>query len=150
MAKGFKFKLERIMNLKIEEEEEEKKKLVAIRKKLKEAQDHLQYLKDFCIQMEAQLREKQKGTVKIHEIQLLHNHIRKVKEQDIPQQMILIQQIQIEEQEQFNKYMEARIEVKKFEKLKEKARKEYEEKELQEEAKLIDEIATIAAARKMQ
>jgi ribosomal protein L15 len=64
--------------------------------------------------------------------------------------MMIIEQIKLKEAEQRMALLKAAQERQAYEKLKEKHKEEYDELEAEEERKLIDELATIKFARRMQ
>jgi flagellar FliJ protein len=149
---GFKFNLQKILDFRIDALDDEKKELSKRNMLLREAEQRLEYLKQQVVQFEQELRQMYIGQIsqeRLTKIEMFRQHIKDIRERQIPQQQIVIQQRQLEVQEQKEKVRVAHMEVKKFEKLKEKKSDEYKEEEKLEEMKNIDQIAGIMMARKM-
>ena len=149
---GFKFKMQKILEHREGILDDEKKEMARRNKLLQEAMARLEYLKQMIIQLQGELRQMYIGHIdqkKIANIELYREHIKDIKERQIPQQQIVIQQRQIEVEEQKEAVRLAHMEVKKFEKLKERQAAEYKAEEKSKEMKETDSVAGIAAARKI-
>lgn len=149
---GFKFKMQRILDHRIDILDDEKKELARRNKLLQEAINRLEELKQMIVNLQGELRTMYVGQISqktLSQIELYRAHIKDIRERQIPQQQIVIQQRQLEVEEQKEILRLAHMEVKKFEKLKEKQLEEYKAEEKAEETKTTDEIAGIKAARKI-
>lgn len=149
---GFQFKMKKILEYKEGILDDEKKELARRNKLLQEAEARLQYLKQMVVKLQGELKEMyigQIGPERLTKIEMYRQHIKDIRERQIPQQQIVIQQRQIEVEEQKENLRIAHMEVKKFEKLKERQLEEFKAEEASEERKNIDQIAGIMSARKI-
>lgn len=149
---GFKFKLQKILEYREGILDDEKKELARRNKLLQEAIARLEQLKQMVIQLQNELRQMYVGHIgpeRLTQIEMYRDHIKDIRERQIPQQQIVIQQRQLEVEEQKEVLRLANIEVKKFAKLKERKKEAYKEEAMLKEQKEIDGIAGIAAARKI-
>jgi len=149
---GFRFKLQKILEYKEGLLDDEKKELARRNKLLQEAMAKLEWLKQRVVQLQGELRQMYTGNItqeRLTQIEMYRDHIKDIRERQIPQQQIVIQQRQLEVEEQKEVVRLAHIEVKKFEKLKERQALEHKTESLLKEQKEADGIAGIAAARKL-
>ena len=149
---GFKYKLQRILDRRIDILDDEKKELARRNKLLQEAIARLEELKQMIITLQGELRQMSIGQIgqkALAQMELYRSHIKDIRERQIPQQQIVIQQRQLEVEEQQEVVRVAHMEVKKFEKLKERQAEEYKAEEKAKETKETDQIAGIKAARKI-
>ena len=149
---GFKFKLQKILEYKDGLLDDEKKELARRNKLLQEAMAKLEWLKHRVVELQGELRQMYMGNItqeRLTQIEMYRDHIKDIRERQIPQQQIVIQQRQLEVEEQKEVVRLAHIEVKKFEKLKERQAAEHKAEMALKDQKEADGIAGIAAARKL-
>lgn len=146
--KTFKFKLQNVLDYKKDLEDKEKEKLARILAELEKAIAYKQMLEQKRVQAKVELKEKQKaGGIDVNQLRFYTNYLKKL-DRDILQAAMLIEQIKAREREQRLALLEAVKERKKYEKVKEKHKEEFDAEEADKERKLIDELATIKAARR--
>ncbi len=147
MAKGFKFKLQSVLDIKIKNEEDEKRKLADVMQLQAREEQVLVSLQNKRAYLIAELKKKQgEGAINITELQMYSRGIEKLKN-DIISQQIRLKEIAIMLDEQRKKLIEATQEKKIYEKLKENQHKLYIEEEEYKEKLLIDELATLKYAK---
>ena len=145
--KKFRYRLEKVLEFKIKKEEEEKEKLAELLKQ--EA-----YEKQVKAQLEHKLVETQQilktkhlaGSLNMEELKFYPNHIKDL-ENRIKNQELRLKELAIRIVEQRENLLKAAQEKKVYEKHKEKCQEEWQKELDMEEARLIDELATIKFAR---
>lgn len=145
--KGFKYRLEKVLELKRQREEEEKKKL----KQLMDLEAHERAIK---IQLETTLVNVQEelktrrlsGLLNIEELRWYPQHIKSL-EQKIKVQELRLIEIAAKIIEQRENVAKAVMERKGYEKHKEKTKEAWQFELDQTEARLLDELATVKFAR---
>lgn len=146
--KTFKFRLQTILDYKQDLEDKEKEKLAKILAELEQAIIYKKQLEQKRVQAKIEMKEKQKaGGVDVDTLRFYTNYLKKL-DNDIIQATLNIETIKMKEKKQREALLKAAQERKTYEKLKEKHKEEFEAEEAEKERKLIDELATIKAARK--
>ena len=88
MAKGFKFKLQSVLDLKFDIEEEEKRKLADVMQLQEREEQKLMSMQARQAQLIAELKKKQgEGAINITELQMYSRGIEKLKNDIIVQQL---------------------------------------------------------------
>ena len=147
MAKGFKFKLQSVLYLKIKNEDDEKRKLADVMQLQAREEQALVSLENRRAYLIAELKKKQgEGAINVVELQMYSRAIEKLKN-DIISQQLRLKEIKIMLDEQRNRLLLATQEKKIYEKLKEKQHKAYIEEEEYKDKQTIDELATLKFAK---
>ena len=147
MAKGFKFKLQSVLDLKFDIEEEEKRKLADVMQLQEREEQKLMSMQARQAQLIAELKKKQgEGAINITELQMYARGIEKLKN-DIIGQQLRLKEVAIMLDEQRKRLITATQERKIYEKLKEKQQQAFKEEEEYKEKLLIDELATLKYAK---
>jgi len=141
-ARTFKFRLQTVLEYKQKREEEETRELGRLLEILANEERELASLKRFRLKRQQEMAEKSaRGKLNVEELKMYHEQQRKLA-RDIAAAEIKVQQAQADVEIQRKKLMEARKEVKTYEKLKEKHHANYLTEVNLEEQKLIDEVAS--------
>ncbi|MBI2266781.1 MAG: flagellar export protein FliJ [Armatimonadetes bacterium] len=141
--RSFRFKLQTVLNYKVEMEEEEQRKLAEILDRQGKERAVLAGLQSLKAQKNVELLQKQgAGKLNVGEIQMYRAHLKQL-DVSIVNQEIKLQQIAFELEEQRKALLAAHQQVQIYEKLKEKNKEEFDAEIEAEERKLIDELATI-------
>ena len=148
-SKRFVYRLEKVLEIKRQKEDEEKKLLG----KLRQALEHEKIVK---LQLEEQLEnvhielktKRLSGLLNIAELRFYPQHIKNL-ENKIKYQQLRIQELEIKIAEQENAVRLAMNERKAYEKHKENSHAEWLAEADAEEARLLDELATIKFARNL-
>lgn len=144
--KPFKFKLEKVLQMKIEEEEEQKRVFARAKKKLLEEEEKLQNLiKTFQYKQE-EYKLKLTQVCQPDYFLNFNKYLDKLKK-DIELQKIVVEQAKIQVEIEQRKLQEKMNERKTFEKLKEKEYQRYLQEQKMLENKFLDEIANIRFSR---
>lgn len=147
--KSFKFRLQTILEYKMDLEEKEKEKLGKILAELQKAIAYKEYLQEKRVQATKELKEKQKaGGINVTELKFYTHYLKKL-DRDIVEATLMIEQIKAQERLQRKALLEAAKERKKYDKLKEKHKEIFDQEQEEKERKLIDELATIKFARRI-
>ncbi len=147
MAKGFKFKLQSVLDLKFDIEEEEKRKLADVMQLQEREEQKLMSMQARQAQLIAELKKKQgEGAINITELQMYSRGIEKLKN-DIIGQQLRLKEVAIMLDDQRKRLITATQERKIYEKLKEKQQQAFKEEEEYKEKLLIDELATLKYAK---
>ncbi len=140
--KPFKFKLEKVLQMKIEEEEEQKKVYAKAQRKLIEEE---QKLENLIKTLEFKKEEYKLKLTQVGQPDYFLNfnkYLEKLKK-DIELQKIVVEQAKIQLEIEKQKLQEKMNERKSFEKLKEKEYQRYLEEQKMIENKFLDELASI-------
>jgi len=141
-ARKFQFRLQTVLDYKQRRAEEEERELARRMEILHEAERELASLKRFQEKRRHEMAEKGKrGKLDVEGLKMYHEQQRKLS-RDIAAQQIKVQQAHADVELQRQKLLEARKEVKTYEKLKEKHYAGYLVELNLEEQKLLDELAT--------
>ena len=145
--KKFRYRLEKVLEFKIKKEEEEKEALAALlAEEARERQIKAQLEQELA---ETQMTLKTKhlsGTLNVEELRFYPSHIKNL-ENRIKNQVLRLKELAIRIVEQREALLKAAQEKKVYEKHKEKCHEEWVKEMDAEEARLIDELATIKFAR---
>lgn len=148
--KSFKFRMQTILDHKLDLEEKEKEKLGKILAELERAKAYKQMLQQRRVQASQELKAKQRaGGIDVNELRRYTYYLKKL-DNDIVEATLAIEQIKARERQQRQALLEAAMERKKYEKIKEKHQEEFEAEQAEKERKLIDELATVKFARRAQ
>ena len=148
--KSFKFRMQTILDHKLDLEEKEKEKLGKILGELERAKAYKVMLQRRRAQSSQELKDKQRaGGINVNELRFYTHYLKKL-DNDIVEATLAIEQLKAREREQRQALLEAAMERKKYEKIKEKHKEEFEAEQADKERKLIDELATIKFARRVQ
>ena len=144
----YRFKLEALLNHRRHQEEACQKELALSQRKLGNEKEKLNRKKKEKREQVQKLQMKQKENIAVNDIILRLNYIQQLS------QDILIQSICVQESiDEVNQKREALITImkkrKSLEKLKEKQWQAHQQKQVQQELKLMDEFASIQRARKI-
>lgn len=146
--KAFKFRLQAVLDYKQELEDREKEKLAKILAELRQAIEYKRQLEEMRAQAREELKEKQRaGEVDINLLQFYTHYLKKL-DKDIVQAALEVEKIKAREREQRQALLRAAIERRTYERLKEKHKEVFDAEMAEIERKLIDELATIKAARR--
>lgn len=145
--KRFKYRLEKVLEFKRKKEDDEKEKLA----KLLQQEEHERQVK---AQLEArlagvrvELRDKQRnGTLDVNELRFYPQHIKHL-ENMIVNQELRLKELAIRIMEQRMNLMRAAQERQTYEKHKENSQEQWQAEVDAEEAKMLDELATLKYAR---
>ncbi|MCS7164854.1 MAG: flagellar export protein FliJ [Candidatus Calescibacterium sp.] len=145
-SKPFKFKLEKILQMKIEEEEEQKRIFSKAQKKLIEEEIKLENMKK---NLELKTQEYKLKLMQVGQPEYFQNfskYLEKLKK-DIELQKIVVEQAKIQLEIEKQKLQEKINERKTFEKLKEKEYNKYLQEQKMAESKFLDELSNIKFTR---
>lgn len=145
--KKFKYRLEKVLEIKRKKEDEEKEKLgKLIQEEAHERQVKAQ-LEQQRLQAQAEIRQKQAvGEVTINELRFYPQHIKNL-ENKIAYQEMRLKELAIKIVEQRENLRKAVMERKAYEKHKENSHEAWLAEQEYEENKMIDELATLKVAR---
>lgn len=145
--KKFTYRLQKILEFKEKKEEEEKEKLAALMELLEEEKRKKIALEQKLVAVQDELRQKQvAGTLNVEELRFYPGHIKNIKNL-IRNQELRLQELAIRIREQRNALMKAAQERQVYQKHKEKCQEEWQAELDRAEAIMLDELATINAAR---
>jgi len=144
----FTFKLQALLNHRRHQEEDLQKQLAEARRKSVAEQDRLRRQKREKRELVQSLHQKQAAGCTIRDSLLYLNYIAQLS-QDIEQQVQRVQQAEKKVRRKRRELIEAVKKRKTLEKLKEKGRQAYLQKQMQNERKFMDEIASTRHARRM-
>lgn len=147
MAKGFKFKLQSVLDIKIKEEDDEKRKFADVMQLQAREEQVLANMHRKRTGLIVELKTKQgAGGINIGELQMYSSAIERLKHEIISQELRL-KEIALMLEEQRKRLIEATQQKKIYEKLKENQEKAFKEEEDYKEKLLIDELATLKYAK---
>lgn len=144
---AFKFRLQKILNLKEKAEENKKNEISVVLKEISEKEEEIKKLnidRDKEILTRKKLNSEGSTINKIIDINNFIEYIEKEIDVANEELQVLNNKLKIKQ----NEYLEAQKEKKSFEKLKEKDLKKYKEEEAKEEAKVIDQIVTFSSSKR--
>lgn len=145
--KRFRYRLQQILDLKIQAEEDEKDKLAKLMQQEEHERQVKAQLEAKLVSIQEDLKAKQAaGVLNVDSLRFFPQHIEFVKGQIINQELRL-KEIAIRIVQQRENLMKAAQERQSYEKNKEKNKERWTQEIEQEEAKMIDELATINYAR---
>lgn len=147
MILAFKFRLQKILNLKEKAEENKKNEISVVLKEISEKEEEIKKLnidRDKEILTRKKLNSEGSTINKIIDINNFIEYIEKEIDVANEELQVLNNKLKIKQ----NEYLEAQKEKKSFEKLKEKDLKKYKEEEAKEEAKVIDQIVTFSSSKR--
>ena len=144
----YRFKLEALLNHRRHQEEECQKRLAQARKELEAEQNKLGRSKREKHEHVLGLQKKQKNIVSVSDIILSINYIEQLSKK-IEDQKRCVQTANKKVKQVRHELIMIIKKRKTLEKLKDKGLRAYEQKLIQDERKLMDEIATTRHARKM-
>ena len=144
----YRFKLEALLNHRRHQEEECQKKLAEVRKELEAEKKRLGRSKREKQENVLGLQKKQKNSASVSDIILYINYIQQLSKK-IEDQKRCVQAADKKVRQARNELIIIIKKRKTLEKLKEKGQRAYEQKLIQDERKLMDEIATTRHVRKM-
>ncbi|MEW6281535.1 MAG: flagellar export protein FliJ [Candidatus Eremiobacterota bacterium] len=145
--KRFRYRLEKVLELKRKREEEEKEKLGKLLQEEAYEKQVKAQLEATLAQVQIELREKQReGSLNVNDLRFYPRHVKNL-EDKIKYQELRLQELAIRIVEQRENLLKAAQERKMYEKHKEKSQEEWQAEMDHEEAKMIDELATIKFAR---
>lgn len=145
-SKPFKFKLEKILQMKIEEEEEQKKIFAKAKKKLIEEEQKLESLINNLAMKKEEYKLKLMQVMQPDYFLNFNKYLDKLKK-DIELQKVVVEQAKLQVEIEQQKLQEKMNERKTFEKLKEKEYQKYLQEQKIQENKMLDELATIKFSR---
>ena len=145
--KRFRYRLEKVLEMKLRKEEEEKEKLGKLRQELERERQVKADLEQQLENVHIELKTKRlSGMLNINELRWFPQHIKNL-EGKIKYQELRIQELLIKIEEQTQALAKAMQERKAYEKHKEQSHQAWVAEVEAEEARLIDELATIKFAR---
>jgi len=145
--KRFRYRLEKVLEMKLRKEEEEKEKLGKLRQELEHERQVKAQLEQQLENVHLELKTKRlSGMLNINELRWFPQHIKNL-EGKIKYQELRIQELLIKIEEQTQALAKAMQERKAYEKHKEQSHQAWVAEVDAEEARLIDELATIKFAR---
>jgi flagellar FliJ protein len=145
-SKPFKFKLEKILQMKIEEEEEQKRVFAKAMKKLQDEEEKLKKLENLLEYKKEEFKIKLLQANEAHFFKSFSDYLEKLKK-DIELQKILVEKCKLEVEIEKQKLQEKMNERKSFEKLKEKEYQKYLAEQKLAENKFLDELSNIRYTR---
>ena len=138
---GFRFKLQRILDLKLKQEDEKKNQIATIMQAIKTKEDELESLTSEKKQKEFSLNDSRKKGISILEIRNINQYLLFL-DKKINTVKFEISSLESNLNQKRLEYLELQKERKTFEKLKEKDYEKYLYSEKKEEEKMIDQIVT--------
>ncbi|MFN4220245.1 MAG: flagellar export protein FliJ [bacterium] len=144
--KPFKFKLEKVLQMKIEEEEEQKKVFAKAKKKLAEEEEKLENMIKTLAYKQEEYKLKLTQVGQPDYFLNFSKYLDKLKK-DIELQKIVVEQAKIQVEIEQQKLQEKMNERKTFEKLKEKEYQRYLAEQKMLENKFLDELSGIRFSR---
>lgn len=148
-SKPFKFKLEKVLQMKIEEEEEQKKVFARAQKKLMEEEQKLESLIKTLEYKKEEYKFKLTQVAQPDYFLNFNKYLDKLKN-DIELQKVVVEQARLQVEIEKQKLQEKMNERKSFEKLKEKEYQKYLQEQKLQETKFLDELSTIRFSRNKQ
>ncbi len=143
----FRYRLEKVLEFKIQKEDEEKEKLGKLMELKAYEESVLAQLHVKRQATEAELREKQSlGMLNVDELRFYPQFIKQLETQ-IEQQILRLEEVERQIVIQRGALLKAAQERKVYEKHREKSQEEWQKEQDMIEAQLIDELATIKFAR---
>ena len=144
----YRFKLEALLNHHLHQEEVCQKELARVEGQLADEREKLLRLKEEKRENTQQLQTKQKNHINVSEIILSVNYIRQLSK-NIEKQTDCVREAARKMNQKRSELVMIVKKRKTLEKLKEKGQMVYQKKMLQNERKLMDEVASTRHARKM-
>ncbi len=145
-SKPFKFKLEKVLQMKIEEEEEQKRVFARAQKKLLEEEQKLENLIKTLEYKKEEYKLKLTQVAQPDYFLNFNKYLDKLKN-DIEIQKVVVEQARLQVEIEKQKLQEKMNERKSFEKLKEKEYQKYLQEQKLQETKFLDELSTIRFSR---
>lgn len=147
--KRFRYRLEKVLELKRRREEEERDKLAQLRREQAQERQHKADREQELVNVHVELKTKRlSGALNINELRWFPQHIKNL-EAKIKYHELRIQELEIKIEEQTQNLAKAMMERKAYEKHKEQSKAAFDAEIEAEEARLLDELATIKFARDM-
>ena len=138
---GFRFKLQRVLDLKLKQEDEKKNQIATLMQAIKTKEDELEALISEKKQKEFSLNDNRKSGISILEIRNINQYLLFL-DKKINTLRFEISSLESNLNQKRLEYLELQKERKTFEKLKEKDYEKYLYNEKKEEEKMIDQIVT--------
>ncbi|WP_313568186.1 flagellar export protein FliJ [Acetoanaerobium noterae] len=138
---GFRFKLQRVLDLKLKQEDEKKNQIATLMQAIKTKEDELKALISEKKQKEFSLNDNRKRGISILEIRNINQYLLFL-DKKINTLRFEISSLESNLNQKRLEYLELQKERKTFEKLKEKDYEKYLYNEKKEEEKMIDQIVT--------
>lgn len=138
---GFRFKLQRVLDLKLKQEDEKKNQIATLMQAIKTKEDELEALINEKKQKEFSLNDNRKRGISILEIRNINQYLLFL-DKKINTLRFEISSLESNLNQKRLEYLELQKERKTFEKLKEKDYEKYLYNEKKEEEKMIDQIVT--------
>ena len=138
---GFRFKLQRVLDLKLKQEDEKKNQIATLMQAIKTKEDELEALISEKKQKEFSLNDNRKRGISILEIRNINQYLLFL-DKKINTLRFEISSLESNLNQKRLEYLELQKERKTFEKLKEKDYEKYLSNEKKEEEKMIDQIVT--------
>ena len=138
---GFRFKLQRVLDLKLKQEDEKKNQIATLMQAIKTKEDELEALSSEKKQKEFSLNDNRKRGISILEIRNINQYLLFL-DKKINTLRFEISSLESNLNQKRLEYLELQKERKTFEKLKEKDYEKYLYNEKKEEEKMIDQIVT--------
>ena len=138
---GFRFKLQRVLDLKLKQEDEKKNQIATLMQAIKTKEDELEALISEKKQKEFSLNDNRKRGISILEIRYINQYLLFL-DKKINTLRFEISSLESNLNQKRLEYLELQKERKTFEKLKEKDYEKYLYNEKKEEEKMIDQIVT--------
>ena len=138
---GFRFKLQRVLDLKLKQEDEKKNQIATLMQAIKTKEDELEALISEKKQKEFSLNDNRKRGISILEIRNINQYLLYL-DKKINTLRFEISSLESNLNQKRLEYLELQKERKTFEKLKEKDYEKYLYNEKKEEEKMIDQIVT--------
>ena len=140
---GFRFKLQRVLDLKLKQEDEKKNQIATLMQAIKTKEDELEALISEKKQKEFSLNDNRKRGISILEIRNINQYLLFL-DKKINTLRFEISSLESNLNQKRLEYLELQKERKTFEKLKEKDYEKYLYNEKKEEEKMIDHIVTFS------
>lgn len=148
--KKFRYRLEKVLEFKRKREEDEKEKLAALLKEEAYEKQVKAQLEQTLVEVRHTLKTKHlSGSLNMEELRFYPSHIKNL-ENKIKYQELRLQELAIRIVEQRKALLKAAQEKKIYEKHKENCQEQWQAEMDAEEARLIDELATIKFAREQR
>ena len=138
---GFRFKLQRVLDLKLKQEDEKKNQIATLMQAIKTKEDEIEALISEKKQKEFSLNDNRKRGISILEIRNINQYLLFL-DKKINTIRFEISSLESNLNQKRLEYLELQKERKTFEKLKEKDYEKYLYNEKKEEEKMIDQIVT--------
>lgn len=137
----FKFRLQKILDLKEKEEDNKKNEVALVLREIRETKQELEKIKIMRSSEKQHREDLNSNGCSIQEIREINTYITFLEEQ-IDLTILKLKELDVKLKEKQDEYLESRKERKSYDKLKEKDHERFKQEEAKQEEKIIDEIVS--------